>query len=152
MPVCTNCSSWMSLLFDKRVQTQEKTSKNGQDVTRRTALSIRQNSKECNFCHFITSEMEVFPERRNPELFKDKRELEITDDQTALISGNWKTYNFGGERGFSPILESIHFQIYKPTGNESQPWQYSFYLGNYPVCIEASELLIYTLKDKSPHS
>lgn len=83
------------------------------------------------------------------EIFGEKRDPEITDDQTALISGNWKRYNFGGERGCSLILESIHFQIYKPTSNESHPWQPSYHLGNYPVYIEAGELLIYTVKDKS---
>jgi hypothetical protein len=133
MPACTNCSSWMSLVLDKGVQTQEKTNTNGQDATRRTVLSIRQNSQECNFCNFITSAIERFGQ---------KRDLEITDDQAALISGLWKTYNFGGERGCSPILESIRFQIDKPTGNESHPWQYSYSLGNYPICIEAGELLI----------
>jgi hypothetical protein len=140
MPACADCSSWMSSLFNQHIQAQERINSDGQERNRRSVLSVRQSSKVCIFCNFLSSEIQIYGQ---------KRDLDIADNHSVLLSGKWRRYNFNGERGGLRVLEAIWFQVYIPTGDASRPWQYKYYIGAYPVCIEAGGLLIQIVKDKN---
>jgi hypothetical protein len=125
MPACKDCSSAISFILDAELQKSVNAS--GQSY-RRTMLKLQQNSKLCDFCKFIASEIHIFAR---------KKDLNVEDDRTVEMFGDWKTYRLGSNQHCSRILESIIFSVYN-VDNVSREWT----VGRYPVCIKSGVLPI----------
>jgi hypothetical protein len=112
---------------------QKSVNASGQRFPSRTMLKVRQNSKSCDFCNFMASEIQIFAQ---------KRELDVKDDQTVVMSGIWKNYGYKGARTCSRILESIRFDVSNASNNASGQQGPGLTIGTYPVCIQTGVLLI----------
>jgi len=121
----------MSFMLDAELQKSVNVS--GRRFPSRTMLEVRQNSKSCDFCNFIASEIQIFAQ---------KKDQDVQDDQTIVMSGVWKNYRYEGAHTCSRILESIRFDVNNASNNASSQRGYGLTIGTYPVCIQTGVLLI----------
>lgn len=121
----------MSFMLDAELQKSVNAS--GRRFPSRTMLKIRQNTNACNFCNFMASEIQIFAQ---------KRDLDVKDDQTVVMSGIWKDYSYKEGQTCSRFLESIRFDVKNASNNASGQRGHGLTIETYPVCIQTGVLLI----------